>query len=823
MTKDKSPTRAETFPVAKGPPLRPSTSGNGSSNRFPRPQASTSEPAPTYLGSRVSAHIAAATTQRPSVLKHAATVSEDSNAEEGILPNPDGSELSKVYGSVLQPKESLASFTCANCGTPFAPDATLFPDPSSSSASPFIAEPPNRFLCRPCFVVNGGSKGDCPSCRRPVLILKSEGGFVEAAGKVWHRKCFRCDGCDKDLGDNPMVDLLGRPSCADCFDTCLKRPARENVTSPRSTPGRESSPALEELELRLGIIRSRESTPVIDRGGGRLNGRGSQYSVETSPTIDRLVSRTRALSTSSTSSPSRASGDSSPSIRMLSRHKSPEPDVDFFAGTSPLSTRRSYARLKSPEPDISTPSPRRTYGSPSIASPSAVPTEYAIEEMKQRFLNQASPSPKPSSSTTTTPTRSRSRPRASDAASTPTDRAQTSSTTTTPQRGSRTPIVSHASPGLRTSASTSSLRTSVRSQTTGILQPDRTGESSLALLRQRTGTTDFAVRSDFTGETDYIPRQKTGNTTYLPSMMTGDTIRSVNRQRTGESLGTQHTGYGVFPQTTGEIALPLRSQKTGETMYEVRTHRTGDFHLRSHVTGEELRYQRTGETKLEDRSGDEEVESLVGTFPATEPEDLIDLRSTVSFVSSGSMSKIPVLHKSSLSSRYSLNSLSSTNSLSMYERSIPSTPDLANDTSDTISTQSSGPSTPPSLSPPARKSRDSFSKDIKMTPTKPKKVGVDITIPQQLPSDARCANCALPLFSTRHGGKFVTVPEAPTSSGVPPKTYHTACFKCNVCHEVFEERERGHAVFVRGEEGACHVRVSLDPPCVTVTVLTSST
>ena len=45
--------------------------------------------------------------------------------------------------------------------------------------------------------------------------------------------------------------------------------------------------------------------------------------------------------------------------------------------------------------------------------------------------------------------------------------------------------------------------------------------------------------------------------------------------------------------------------------------------------------------------------------------------------------------------------------------------------------------------------------------------------------------------------------------GAEPKRYHTACFTCKVCGEVFEEKEGGHAVFVRVEEGACHVRVSL--------------
>ena len=83
-----------------------------------------------------------------------------------------------------------------------------------------------------------------------------------------------------------------------------------------------------------------------------------------------------------------------------------------------------------------------------------------------------------------------------------------------------------------------------------------------------------------------------------------------------------------------------------------------------------------------------------------------------------------------------------------------------------------------------------------------------IAIPENVPSDARCEKCKEPLFNIKHGGKFVTVPEEPTSTGAAPRRYHTACFTCRVCGEVFEEKEGGHAVFVRVEEGACHVRVS---------------
>jgi hypothetical protein len=124
-------------------------------------------------------------------------------------------------------------------------------------------------FCRPCFAANGGSKGECVACSKPVLILKSEGGYIENSGRLWHKRCFRCEGCQKDISHQPMVDLLGKPSCADCFDTCLKRDSPRRHESPRVDredkkanlggirPGnrsRQGSPALEELEQKLGIL-----------------------------------------------------------------------------------------------------------------------------------------------------------------------------------------------------------------------------------------------------------------------------------------------------------------------------------------------------------------------------------------------------------------------------------------------------------------------------------------------------------------------------------------------------------------------------------------
>ena len=225
----------------------------------------------TALVSRVSEHIASATnTLPPSPVKHSGVSEEAILSAPDVISSPYSSELSKVYGSVLQPKGTLESFHCHVCSATFPPDATIYPDPTDTSGG--------RFMCRSCFSQNGGSRGVCVECSRPVLILKSEGGFIENAGRVWHKKCFHCSGCGKSIGDNPVVDLLGRPSCAECFDTCLNRrdspgksktsPSKERVSTPAPSPGkpRKGSSTIEELEQVLGIQRPQSApNPNIDQ------------------------------------------------------------------------------------------------------------------------------------------------------------------------------------------------------------------------------------------------------------------------------------------------------------------------------------------------------------------------------------------------------------------------------------------------------------------------------------------------------------------------------------------------------------------------------
>jgi hypothetical protein len=125
---------------------------------------------------------------------------------------------------------------------------------------------------------------------------------VENSGKLWHNKCFQCDGCLKNIASKPSVDLYGRPCCSDCFDTSLQRPVGSKpgsrVGSKATSPTKEErgpsnigglaisnndegSPVLNELSRRLGI-QSKESTPT------RL-----PQPVNTTPTPRRVISTER--------------------------------------------------------------------------------------------------------------------------------------------------------------------------------------------------------------------------------------------------------------------------------------------------------------------------------------------------------------------------------------------------------------------------------------------------------------------------------------------------------------------------------------------------
>ncbi|TFK41026.1 hypothetical protein BDQ12DRAFT_703859 [Crucibulum laeve] len=358
---------------ATSTPLVETSQSTSPTKRFPRPTPAFSGSSSTPgLDSRISAHIASAVlhmARPPSPLKSSTTLP---NPTSDILPSlvPHDTTLSKVYGSVLQPKETLITHSCGLCSSPFLPDATIYPDPAELSAN----DP--RFLCRACYITNGGSKGICPSCSKDVLTLTSEGGFIHAGGNYWHKRCFTCEGCFKYIGNVPMVDLLGRPSCAECFDNCLKRDSKKSHNANANSPRVEKGSNLGGMALNTNGVSTPETSPVINELEKRL---GITRSREGSPALEDLIQHLSMI----TDRPSRGRRNSRP---------------ETSANSSPSYNRFSSPCTKAGEPQSKTNTPTRCLSN-SISpirphtSGSTAPTGSAIEEMKQRFIRGLSSSP----------------------------------------------------------------------------------------------------------------------------------------------------------------------------------------------------------------------------------------------------------------------------------------------------------------------------------------------------------------------------------------------------------------------------------------------
>ncbi|EJD47846.1 hypothetical protein AURDEDRAFT_183952, partial [Auricularia subglabra TFB-10046 SS5] len=364
--KERSPDRWTQMYTSKEP-AQPALSNSPTTSSSSQPLSSALKklnrafPRPTpRLNAAVNAHIAASTAPRPtSPLKQSFADDAENLPADGILRAPDSSAaLSKVYGSVLQPRETLKLHSCAHCATPFLPDETIFPDPTAAASA-------RSFVCKSCYTTNGGSKGDCASCGRVVLGLANEGGFIESAGRVWHRRCFRCSSCHKDVSAKPMVDLLGRPSCPECFEHCLKPKTPTTPTkTPTKAPGnpggmkapgarsREGSPAIDELQAKFGIKstppRERELSPQPDsatkreRSSARFTSPLMMHRSRSTPSLD--TTPTKPAPTSKNTTPSK-----SPGLFSWSR-KTPEPGSSPTRfGTSP--SRGSPIRNAPTPPD----------------------------------------------------------------------------------------------------------------------------------------------------------------------------------------------------------------------------------------------------------------------------------------------------------------------------------------------------------------------------------------------------------------------------------------------------------------------------------------
>ncbi|KAI5823501.1 hypothetical protein K523DRAFT_316932 [Schizophyllum commune Tattone D] len=791
--------RAQTLPsrpLSRGPPSNPSLTSQATGDRapqtkrFPKP-ANSYASSSVSLGDRVSRHIANTTSQLnnrpPSPLKHAIT---GPSPEADILPSIHTRDptLSKVYGSVLQPKETLATHCCSVCSDAFLPDSTIYPDPSAPNPD----DP--TFVCRDCYTMRGGCKGLCPTCSKEVLTLKTEGGFVQAAGAFYHKKCFLCDGCGKGIGDKPLVDLLGRPCCPDCFDTCLKREstpkkARESVL-PASPPAkvtnigglnadaapgrmsfpksRESSPALQELEQRLGIASRRDSNATLEELSQRLNKIGRE-----SPTRSSRYSATGSAAGSprATDSPRLASGlvggpasgrAGSPAVELRSQAES-RSQAD--------SPRRRYDRFKSMDFDSPDESPIRRQRTGSMV------TDEAVEEMKRRFIKANTPAALVATLTGTgspaTPPRSdaMSPPRSDVMSPTPdlisdvSDTATSISGIDTPPRSDYRSLTSDREESSLSKLLGSSYTSRYnRDQYSDVLDdviveetrsqlntPNRTPQrgtaaaSSITSPRASITSPRASITSPRASLTSPITSPRSSMTSPTSSFTSPvNSFTSPNNSFT--SPITTSTSPALLPQ--GTSTPPLRIRKSV------------DRGLRTSLSSTSLRssYARSQVS----RPGSPEEDDLPREA-GEPPRKAWEEPPRQAWEEPSREATPPTI--------YSTRSLSSARSMSSMRPS----------------------------SPPRSKTPRLFSP----TPDESRTSDNDKT----LRGSSTCDRCKGALFGVGRDGQYVTVPG---DAGNAPRVYHRKCFLCTVCDEPFVEAGDGVATYVRGKDGPCHVECS--PP-----------
>ncbi|KAI4523528.1 hypothetical protein K525DRAFT_254516 [Schizophyllum commune Loenen D] len=749
----------------RGPPSNPSLTSQAIGDRAPQTKRFP-KPANSYASSSVSLGDRL-NNRPPSPLKHAIT---GPSPEADILPSIHTRDptLSKVYGSVLQPKETLATHCCSIY-------STIYPDPAAPNPDD------------PTF-------GLCPTCSK-------EGGFVQAAGAFYHKKCFLCDGCGKGIGDKPLVDLLGRPCCPDCFDTCLKREstpkkARESVlpASPPAkvtniAPGRMSFPKSRESKQRLGIASRRDSNATLEELSQRLNKIGRE-----SPT--RAAGSPRA-----TGSPRLASGlvggpasgrAGSPAVEVRSQAES-RSQAD--------SPRRRYDRFKSMDFDSPDESPIRRQRTGSMV------TDEAVEEMKRRFIKANTPAALVATLT------------------------GTGSPATPPRSETMSPPRSDAMSPSRSGAMSPPTRSDVMSPTPDLISDVSDTATSISGI-------DTPPRSDYRSLTS--DREESSLSKLLGSTYTS----RYNRDQYSDVLDDV-----IVEETRSQLNTPNRTPQRGTAAASsITSPRASITSPRASITSP--RASLTSPITSPRSSMTSPTSSFTSPVKSfTSPNNSFTSPNN-SFTSPITTSTSPALPPQGTSTpplriRKSVDrglrtSLSSTSLRSSYARSQVSRPGSPEE--DDLSRAAGEPpreareeprpweepprqaweepsreATPPTIystrslssarsmssmrssSPPRSKTPRLFSP----TPDESRTSDNDKT----LRGSSTCDRCKGTLFGVGRDGQYVTVPG---DAGNAPRVYHRKCFLCTVCDEPFVEAGDGVATYVRGKDGPCHVECS--PP-----------
>jgi len=92
--------------------------------------------------------------------------------------------------------------------------------------------------------------------------LKKERDFVENNGRAWHAQCFECERCGRNTASNTSVDLMGRPCCAEYFNTSLRRP---ETTRPRTMSTHLEEPEGATAGTLCGMLRGKSGARMWEQ------------------------------------------------------------------------------------------------------------------------------------------------------------------------------------------------------------------------------------------------------------------------------------------------------------------------------------------------------------------------------------------------------------------------------------------------------------------------------------------------------------------------------------------------------------------------------
>ncbi len=103
------------------------------------------------------------------------------------------------------PKIPLTLHSCAICALVFSPDATIYPNISSNQLKN------NHSSVSLALQKTEALKGLVPPALDQYLPLKAKEHIFNREGATGTSNATTVAGCFKNIGDTPMVDLLGRP------------------------------------------------------------------------------------------------------------------------------------------------------------------------------------------------------------------------------------------------------------------------------------------------------------------------------------------------------------------------------------------------------------------------------------------------------------------------------------------------------------------------------------------------------------------------------------------------------------------------------------